>query len=74
MNKTQLCDFGPYPLHISMCSLNVRKEVNDVHDEITQPLKPFIISVLKTLLLRKCILNVNEIACKNEKGRGTPMT
>ena len=73
MNKTQLRDFGTYSFCIFLYSLNVRKEMNDVEDEITRPLKPLFISVLKTLLLRKYILNVNEIACKHKKRRGTVM-
>lgn len=67
MNKIQLCFFGPYLLHIFLCSLCVGKEMNTVEDEIPLPPRALVISMLKILLLSKYMLNVSEIACKNEK-------
>lgn len=54
MNKTKLGDFGPCCLHISLYSLNVRKEINNVEDENTR-LRPLTVFVLKILILRKCL-------------------
>ena len=65
MNKTQPGDFGLYFLHISLISLNITKEIDDIEDEITQPPSPLIISVLKTLVLRKYTWNLNEVTCKH---------
>lgn len=56
-------------LSISLCSFSLRKEMSDVEGEIILSLKPLI----SVLLLRKCIWNVYEIACKTEKRKGYSM-
>jgi hypothetical protein len=50
--------------------LGVRKEMNGIESEIPLRRGTLIIPVITTLLLRKYMLNVNKIECKNEEKRG----